>query len=489
MATIRSFKNSKAMKHGILLAFSLALCCNLLAQKVTVSEPIPMRTDLTFEILGEMRGRTLLFRNQSGNSFKIEAFDQDMNKDWSRELDLDRRSPRIVEIAPLDTVFTVLYQYKNRSNTVLKAHKYGPGANLLDSTEIINLGIIFYSPNFEVVHSEDRSKSLIYFNEKQDIIKILCFDHHRMKMLWQTIVKPADFNYFQNFRHMVVNNQGDMFMVLERNNYRSKREEHHFEVYTYNGAEGRLKVVKVPMPEKLTFDASFVYDHMNEHLAATGLYSDKNLGRADGFFFFRMDARSVDGFLLTMQPFESSFVTNLLGKKADKAKGIPEAEVREVVLRRDGGVLLIGERTRVFQRNVGNVNRTFYNMNGGRFAVDFYYDEIFVISIHPDGTKHWSTVMHKKQFSQDDEGVYSSFFLLRSASTLHFLFNDEIKYENTVSEYILKGNGKFKRKSLMSTENLKLRLRFRNAVQINVDTLVIPSERRNRLKLVRIVYD
>jgi len=152
-------------------------------------------------------------------------------------------------------------------------------------------------------------------------------------------------------------------------------------------------------------------------------------------------------------------------------------------------VLLIGERTRVFQRNAGNVNQTFYNMGGGRFAVDFYYDEIFVISIHPDGTKHWSTVMHKKQFSQDDDGVYSSFFLLRSASTLHFLFNDEIEYENTVSEYVLKGNGKFKRKSLMSTENLKLRLRFRNAVQVGVDTLIIPSERRNRLKLVRMVYD
>jgi hypothetical protein len=482
-------QNFKAMKHGVFLALLLALSCSLIAQKLTISEPIPMRSDLTFDILGEMRGRTLLFRNQNGNAFKIQAFDQDMHKDWSKELELDRRSPKIIEVAPLDTVFTVLYHYKDRSNTILKAHKYGPGANLLDSTTIMNLGLIFYTPNFEVVHSEDRSKSLIFYSEKQDIIKVLCFDHQRMEMLWQTIVKPMDFNYFQNFRHMVVNNRGDMFMVLERNNYRSKREEHQFEIYAYGVASKRLRTIRVPMPEKLTFDASFIYDHLNGHLTATGLYSDKNLGRADGFFFFKMDVKSTEGFLLAMQPFEASFITNLLGKKADKAKGVPEAEVRDVVLRRDGGVLLIGERTRGFQRNAGNVNQTFYNMGGGRFAVDFYYDEIFVISIHPDGTKHWSTVMHKKQFSQDDDGVYSSFFLLRSASTLHFLFNDEIKYENTVSEYILKGNGKFKRKSLMSTENLKLRLRFRNAVQVGVDTLIIPSERRNRLKLVRMVYD
>ena len=193
-------------------------------------------------------------------------------------------------------------------------------------------------------------------------------------------------------------------------------------------------------------------------------------------------------FMINAQPFEDNFIANLLGKAADKAKGIPEAEVRDLVLRLDGGVLLIGERTRLFQRNAATTNQGFYEPTAG-FAVDFYYDEIFVVSIHPDGRKHWATVMHKKQYSQDDDGVYSSFFLLRTASSLRFLFNDEIKYENTVSEYVLKGNGKFKRKSLLSTENLRLRLRFRDAVQTDASTVIIPSERRNRLKLVRLEYD
>ena len=113
---------------------------------------------------------------------------------------------------------------------------------------------------------------------------------------------------------------------------------------------------------------------------------------------------------------------------------------------------------------------------------------MFVISIHPDGKTHWKTILHKKQYSQDDDGIYSSFFLFKTPSNLRFLFNDEIRYENTVSEYVLNGVGAYERKSLLSTANLDLRLRFRDAMQVSAQELIVPSERRNRLRLVKLQY-
>jgi hypothetical protein len=476
------------MKHIILFtALLLALSSGATAQKLTISEAIPLRSDLAFDILGEMGGHTLFFRNRNA-SFEIQALDQNLQEAWLRKIELDRRLPRILDVVPGDEKFTVIYQYKDNANTILKAHQYGPGAELQDSTDIINLGTLFFTPNFSVVRSEDRSKSLIYYTEKQDLIKAVCFDHNRMEMLWQAAIQPMDFNFFQDFQQAIVNNNGNMYLVIERNNFRTKRETHHFEILFYKGATSLLRKTTVPMSDLLTFDTRFTYDHLNGSLIACGLFSDKNLGRADGYFYLKVNPALQGGFMFNAQPFDDAFLTNLLGKKADKAKGMPEAEVRDLVLRLDGGVLLIGERTRLFQRNAAATNQGFYDPTVG-FAVDFYYDELFVISIHPDGREHWSTVLHKKQYSQDDDGVYSSFFLLRTASSLRFLFNDEIKYENTVSEYVLKGNGRFKRKSLLSTENLRLRLRFRDAVQINANTVIIPSERRNRLKLVRLEYN
>ena len=47
----------------------------------------------------------------------------------------------------------------------------------------------------------------------------------------------------------------------------------------------------------------------------------------------------------------------------------------------------------------------------------------------------------KKQYSQDDNAIFSSFFLFQNPRELRFLFNDDIKTENTVSEYIITGSG------------------------------------------------
>ncbi|MCB0568550.1 MAG: hypothetical protein KDC66_02250 [Phaeodactylibacter sp.] len=460
-----------------LLAFS---------QKITVSEPITLRSDIAYDLIGGLGGRTLLFRDKN-TSFEVVAFDQRMQETWSKELELDPRQPKPIGVVGRKMDFVLLYQFRMRSHTLVKAHKYGPGANLLDSVAIMDLGTLFYSPNFVFERSEDRSKGLIYYIEKQDLIKAFAFDLDNMKLLWETALQLEDFNAFQNFRQVIVDNEGNMTMILEQDNYRSKRDAHLFEAYTFYGQSRELLKYDLPMNGRLTYDVKFTFDNVNGLLVGGGLYSDKNLGRADGFFYLSVDPYSPEHYRLAFSEFDEDFVASVMGKEADRAKGVSEVEVTDIVLRMDGGILLVNERNRTFERRTANMSRTFYDVNG-RFAVDYYYDEVFVISIHPNGEAHWKTVLHKKQYSQDDSGMYSSYFLFRTPTSLRFLFNDEIKYENTVSEYVLKGNGDYERNSLMSTENLKLRLRFRDALQVSNSELIVPSERRNRLRLVKLEF-
>ena len=80
------------------------------------------------------------------------------------------------------------------------------------------------------------------------------------------------------------------------------------------------------------------------------------------------------------------------------------------------------------------------------------------------------------------------FFLVKTPKALRLLFNDEIKYENTVSEYVLRGNGKKDRNSVLNTSYQKLQLRFQDALQVASNEILIPSERRSRLRLVKVVY-
>ena len=456
------------------------------SQKITVSEPITLRSDYAYDLIGELGGSTLLFRDKN-NSFEVVAFDKRMQEAWSKELELDARQPKVIGMVSRKLDFSVIYQFRMKSHTLIKVHKYGPGANLLDSVTVMDLGAVFYTPNFVFVRSEDRSKGLIYYIEKQDLVKVFAFDMDEMEPLWDTALQLQDFNFYQNFRQMIVDNEGNMTMILEQDNFRSKRETHSFEAYTFYSRSRELLKYDLPMDGRLTYDAKFTFDNVNGLLVGGGLYSDKNLGRADGIFYLSVNPRAPTQFRLAFTEFDEDFVSSVLGKEADRTKGLPEVEITDIVLRMDGGILLVTERNRTFERRAASMSRTFYDVNG-RFAVDYYYDEVLVISIHPSGEIHWKTVLHKKQYSQDDSGMYSSYFLFRTPTSLRFLFNDEIKYENTVSEYVLNGNGDFERNSLLSTENLKLRLRFRDALQVNGNELIVPSERRNRLRLVKLEY-
>ena len=458
----------------------------LSAQEVSVSEDITLRNDISYEILGEMKGNFLLFKDRNSD-FEVQAYTTKMKKSWEKTLELDKRLPKVLGVFAGRENFTVLYRFRRKGNTIVKAHKYDAGANLIDSVTVKDFGYLFYTPNFQVLQSDDKSKVLLYFIERQSVINTLVYDVNEMKFLWSKSFEPDKLIFGRDFKQMLVDNDGNFRLILEKDNFRSKKEDHHFEVHEYIGARDRLNLYKISMEGKLTFDILFDFDNLNKNLVAAGLYTDKNTAKANGYFYLSVPQDNPSNQSLVFTPFEDDFVSSIEGKVVEANKGITETIVQEIVLRRDGGLLMIAERNRQLERRTATSSRVFYD-NASRFIVDHYYDELLVISIHPDGSTHWKTILHKKQYSQDDGGVYSSYFLMKSRSNLRFLFNDEIKYENTVSEYVINGSGNFERNSLMSTEDRQIRLRFRDALQVNSNVIVIPSERRNRLRLVRVQY-
>lgn len=459
-------------------------CLQAGAQQINVSEDIILRNDIAYEIIGKLGGQTLLFRNQAA-TFEVQAFNDRMHESWTKELVLDRRNPRVLSLISSPDDFTLLYLFRQGNETILKAHKYNPAANLVDSITIKNLGYLFYSPRFQVTYSEDRSKALAYYIDQQNIMRIFSFDVAQMALLWEknlAIDSPYDNT---DYLQALVDNNGRMYYIRDRDNYRLRADEHYFDFFTYDGV-GETVVYRIDMKDKFTYDVFFSVDNLNNRLVGAGFYSDRDNVNADGYFYLSIPPVLPQKYELTFTPFDNEFLSALLGREFKNNRGLQDVAAQGVVLRRDGGVLLIAERFRLLERR-GPTTRA---MNDGalRLMIDYYYDEILTVSINPDGKLHWQAILHKKQYSQDDEGIYSSYFMMKTPGQLRFLFNDEIRYENTVSEYVISGLGDRDRHSLFSTEKLDLRLRFRAATQISATEVIIPSEKRNRLKLVRLSY-
>ena len=469
------------MKKHLTILF-LFLCFYGYGQEITVSEPISFRTDDNFDVLGKLKGQYLIFQDKT-TEFTVHALDENLKEKWSKEIDLEKRRTKVIGIVPDKEDFSILYSFRKKGELNVRARRYDPGANIIDSATVKIYDKLFVTPNFNVIRSENKKTILLYYIKEQKTIEAIAFNLETMKVLWDKSIKPKDMTYYEDFEQMVITDEGDLFVVLEKANRKMKKDEHHFQVFKVNSS-GESSF-KIHMQNHLTYDIHFSFDNKNQQLIAAGLYSDKNTSRSNGYFFINIPIDNPSNYVSIFEPFEESFIKNLIGKKADLKKGIGDTNIQEIVHRHDGGILMIAERNRQLQRGA---SRNSPYSSGVLSNMDYYFDDVFIISIHPDGETHWKNVLHKRQYSQDDDAVYSSFFLVKTPSSLRFLFNDEIKQENTVSEYVVKGNGKVKRNSVLSTEDQKIQLQFANAMQVASDEVIVPSARRNRLKIVKVKY-
>ena len=405
------------MKTFLTILYSL-VALSLTAQLVTVSEPVSLRNDQAYEIIGKMKDRFLLFRDRANNDFEIQAFNENLQLTWNKELEFERKKTEVIGIVADDDHFNVIYGYKKKGKYLVKANKYDAGANLIDSSLVYNYDSRFYPPKVNLVYSEDKSKALLYSIERQTKIEVMCFDLKSMELLWSNEFEPDGMVYHVDYEQPLISNDGQFFYVLGKDNRRSTKNKHLYEVFEVNQGTSHKKVPSftISMEDMMTFDVRFEFDNLNNNIVAGGLYSEKNRGRGTGYFYMNIPVNNPDDHILVFEAFSDKFVSDFLGKTIKENKGIPETIVQEIVLRRDGGIIILAEKSKLLERQMLSANRSAYADEGrGGYIVDYHFEDVMAISIHPDGSEHWETILPKKQYSQDDDAIYSSFFFSENA--------------------------------------------------------------------------
>ncbi|MEM6878007.1 MAG: hypothetical protein AAF544_05590 [Bacteroidota bacterium] len=473
---------------GIVALFWTYAGRSLQAQTLTLSEEINIRADTEYHLIGKLGGRSLLLQDR-GTKFFVTAYDRRMRESWEKELELRGRNVRLIDMVSTPQDFKLIYLYREKGHIHLQVDSYDPAANIRDSVTLADIGFSLNTPNYLSVQSEDHSKSLIILYNEQSRFTAFSVDLDNMELIRRSLIQPDDFFFDQSFLQAEIADDGNSFIITERNNFLSRRKEHKFELFvlpydtTYSSG-----LSNIPLGDSLTYDVYFKYDNLNNRLVGGGLFTERDISRAEGYFYFYYEPSKPAEHTLVFKGFEQDLINSIEGGRRRNREGIEELAVRDLVLRRDGGILLITERNRQFERR-STANQVQIVNSFNRPLVDYHYDEMLILSVHPDGDLHWDKVLHKRQYSQDDGGAFSSFFLVRTPQRLRFLFNDEIRQENTVSEYVLDGYGESDRNSLFHTRDLDLRLRFRDGKQVAANELIIPSERRNKLRLVTMTYE
>lgn len=478
------------MHRFITILLFIGLSVPSRAQELVLSESVPLRTEVAYYLVGKFKDKHLILRERP-NEFTVNAYNADMTLGWEKELELPKRRPEILDIWDYDNRFYVLFSHRVKGETHLRMHKYDGGANLVDSTLVRNMGNQFLKPDFSILQSENRRMIQIEKNNFSESREIYVFDLGRMEMLYETTFTPPDFNANADYDQLLIDNEGSSYHIIERFNRRSKKKAHHFAVFAYDVNTNAPRSFQVRMNGRLSYDVLFAMDNQNKAVVGAGYYIDKSYNRANGTFFVSAPVSNPASAIGKFIPFDKTLLETVEGQNKKQRIYLSEIRVKDLIIRRDGGVLIVGEKFKRLEARLSPATQATTTNFGNRFSpftADFFFDDIFIVAHHPSGDMHWTNFFYKRQYSKNDQGIFSSYFVMKTPSQLRFLFNDEIVQNTTVSAYNVFPDGDYNRKAILNANFQNIKLRFVDSKQVAANEVIVPSEFKSELRLLKVTF-
>lgn len=299
---------------------------------------------------------------------------------------------------------------------------------------------------FDYRVSLDDSKLLLFYqlvkeNEPDANIVATVFDE-KMEELWSSTVRfPVDNDMF-NLTSAVVDNDGSIYVagreypenIRGRNKRWMRSNEYKYQVYAITREGAKVRDFELGGGDDMIItDLALAVDE-NKNLVASGFYSERGKSSIKGSIFLRVDANTGEVLKTSRKEFTRDFILEgwsdrQVAKASRKeARGGAEPEMYEYdlsdfIIREDGGCLLVAE-----QYFVRVTSTTTMTANGGmqtHTTYHYYFNDIIVVNINPQGHIEWNTRIPKRQYSVNDGGYRSSYALTVVGDKLNFVFNDD----------------------------------------------------------------
>ncbi|MEM6317560.1 MAG: hypothetical protein AAF960_07805 [Bacteroidota bacterium] len=335
--------------------------------------------------------------------------------------------------------------------------------------------------------SKDTSKILVYAmlprkKRQPERFSLQVFDH-LMNPLWsKEITLPFNDDNFavEEYR---VDNEGNVYMLgviyEDKSKFRrSGKPTYQYTLLAYRKNGEEVKEYKVNLGDKFITDLTYRVAR-NGDLVFSGFYSDKGTYSVKGTYFFRLNPETKEISNKSLKAFDFKFLTQYMSpnkrEKAQKANRsgnknkAPELyqyALDELILRSDGGAVLVAEQYFVEQRfdnNRFNDPYGFGGFYGGRLGWNrwnrwnnpywagnfqdqtyFYnYNDIIVVNIKPTGEIEWTARIPKQQVTTNDGGYFSSYAMSIVRDKFYFVFNDNPKnYDPNTGNKLFNYNGR-----------------------------------------------
>ncbi|MFT6166367.1 MAG: hypothetical protein ACJASF_001053 [Vicingaceae bacterium] len=531
------------MKNKFLLLATLFLIlveakAQIITTKVTLTwgdEQTTSRRTVFDNIIGsDDEGTYIIKRTWKGKApLIIEKYGNDMSLKKSVPLALgEKQEKRIYQYATqIDgelILFSTVLDNKSKVN-LLYAQNINK-ATLSPSSKLTKIGAIEFdgkskrnSGSFTYTISNDEKRILIYYTLPYEKDENEQFSYHifdkDLNLLWEkNVTLPYENDLFTVVDYDIQEN-GDLYLLSkifqEKAKERRKgKPNYHYQIIAYTNKGQSKKEYPIILEGKFLTDMKIAINQEGDIICG-GFYSENGTMSINGSYFLKIDESTKSIVSKSFKEFGIDFITQNMTdknkkktqKREDKGKDVElyEYDLDDIVLKDDGGAILVGEqyyvRVVTTTDTQGNVRTTYH----------YYYNDIIVISIDANGQIEWTEKIAKRQHTINDGGFFSSYALAIVEDKMNFIFNDNAKnlatskmtkgkakgvvydftkrFKSSVAVLVqLDSDGRQVKEALFNAKEAELLIRPKVAEQISDKEMVIYGQKRKSERFGKITF-
>ncbi|MBO6517765.1 MAG: hypothetical protein JJ975_14570 [Bacteroidia bacterium] len=469
------------------------------AQTLEWSNPRKLKGSAVFtSVIGE--NETGLYMLRFRNKFLtrniiIERYRNHLGFALSKNITLKRSRLLYAELQEKGLLLlTAHYSRKGLQNEV-RCQWYDANINPIGKQRTIatsSLADYYDKGDFRVRFSNDRKTILISHTEKSDQGKrILCID------LFDSDLNPLRSHRYEldirypNFYlpNIMVDNSGNSFFLISQRRVEHRREEispAKMSVYWFDYKRDKLADYDILDSGIQLKKSMFSWDRTTNKVNLTALYTDKEIGKTKGLFNFQLWLDSSLKPKTTYRPFNDEFKQQLFGAgEGFRFDDVEDFELKRAIPNTDGGLTLIAERSSISNET----DVTYINGMPTTLARNIYnFDDVLILAVNPDLKIRWKHLIHKSQSSLNDNGYYSSIVVAHTRSHIYLLYNDRLRTNGDVMQYMFDVNGQMTYKILVRSDNHFVSIIPSEAKQIGYNRVILPVTKDRKFSILKLDY-
>lgn len=452
--------------------------------------------DADLNIVGWCGDRLYTYR-ASKEGYFLDAYNDSMRLLATVALDFFPKKIFETQFYATNESIVVLYQAIQHNEVVQYAARLDNRARMVGKPKALDsIKTGWFSTNreyYNAVGSADKSKIMIYSigkrkNKKININTILFDKELNVLGRGAPFIEAGD---DVTIEQTLLSNDGVLYLA-GRPEDEYKRFSDNAWIFRLSPSGQQFDVVPLPLQGS---EVSSIYMKLNDqtneiYMGAyySGIHSDDN----NGVIYGVLPPIALEFSTFKKIPFDDELRN--VSDERNKKRAFNDYEVRKIVVKNDGGFILVGENytitTRSYNYGMGSGYYNYYNTGGYNNTTvrEYHYGDIMVLSYDKDGTRKWHSFIRKDQNSTDDGGMFSSYALLNSGASLVFVYNDYSLSRSALSLAAIDIDGNLQMKKMNPSRAEVADWVTRTGKQTDLKELVIPVLRKDNLSFVRVAF-